>query len=370
MTENIQINWDNVSLEEKQSVLFQDMLENDELVDVTLANDEMEFPAHKVILASMSEVFRRILQKQKSNTLIYLRGVKSSQLEALISFIYKQEASMPREDLEEFINLATDLKVNRIIDFDKMKDMATDLKVKGITNFDTGKDLLTESTDKVLEKGLRNVDNEHRTFKYEEVKITKMSGEELGENPTASYQPIENMDPGETLQPDHPQTQNDSSVKIDHPEILKVNPSTTLTEEPQDNSPQMKAKKRRKKLKLKPRKMGTRLDLTVGDPITSYEEFKEEVQQYLSRSEDGKGWFCNRDDCSFFAKEKEKVKSHIEIHIRVKLACPFCEKVLHREDYWRRHIYKCHPEEKYNVFPEKRPKARPVEMPKSVVKYW
>ena len=140
MTENIQIKWGNVPFEEKQSVLFQDMLENDELVDVTLANDEMEFPAHKVILASMSEVFRRILQKQKSNTLIYLRGVKSSQLEALISFIYKQEASMPREDLEEFINLATDLKVNGINDFEKMKDIATDLQVKGINNFHIGRD--------------------------------------------------------------------------------------------------------------------------------------------------------------------------------------------------------------------------------------
>ena len=123
MVENIQLKSDNIPLENNQSVLFQDILDNEELVDVTLVNDEMEFPAHRVILASMSQVFRKIFKRQQNNPLIYLRGVKSCQINALISFVYNRETSIPREDLQDFINLARDLKVNGIGDVSKINDL-------------------------------------------------------------------------------------------------------------------------------------------------------------------------------------------------------------------------------------------------------
>ena len=68
MDENIQVKSDNIPLENNQSALFQDILDNEEFVDVTLVNDEMEFPAHRVILASMSQVFRKILKRQQGNS--------------------------------------------------------------------------------------------------------------------------------------------------------------------------------------------------------------------------------------------------------------------------------------------------------------
>ena len=336
MGENIQLKSDNIPSENNQSALFQDILDNEELVDVTLVNDEMEFPAHKVILASMSQIFRKILKRQKgnNNTSIYLRGVKSCQINALISFIYNRETSIPREDLQDFINLARDLKVNGIGDVSKIND------------------LVKEHNDKVLEKEVGNKDNEHMTFSQviEEVKITKMSTED---------DPTESLDLGERS--DLPQIQIEEEKK-----------SSALINTLEVNSPK-KPQKRKKRLKLKPRKQGTRLDLTYGEePITSHEEFKEERERFVSRSEDGDGWFCNSDGCSFFATERQKVTSHIEVHIRVKLTCPFCEKVLYRYEYWRRHIYKCHPENKYDVFPERKPKPRPApaDMIKTVVKYW
>ena len=241
----------------------------------------------------------------------------------MISFVYNRETSIPREDLQDFINLARDLKVNGIGDVSKIND------------------LVKEPNDKVLEKEISNENNEHMTISQvsEEVKITKMSSED---NSTKSLERSE-----------LPQ------IQIEEENTLEV------------NSPK-KPQKRKKRIKLKPRKQGTRLDLTFGEPITSHEEFQEEVKRYLSRSEDGDGWFCNSDGCTFYAKERQKVTSHIEIHVRVKLACPFCEKALHRYEYWRRHIYKCHPENKYDVFPERKPKDRPapIDMVKTVVKYW
>ena len=370
MNENIQIKLDNnINLENNQSALFQDILDNDELIDVTLVNDEMEFPAHRVILASMSQVFRKILQRQQrnNNTLIYLRGVKSCHIEALISFIYKQEASLPREDLQEFINLAIDLKVNGISHINNQMN-----------------DLLQESPDNLLEQEKNDQNTEHITFNHEEVKITKISSED---NQNVSDQTIEseNLEESSEL----PQTQVVSLMKVALPEILQTNNTSftlqtesleqedqstalALVKEPKANSPQ-KPQKKKKKLKLRSRGQGIPLEFTVGEPLTSYEEFKEEVKRYLARSEDGDGWTCTSDGCSYFAKSMSNLRSHVEVHIRVKLTCPFCEKVLHRLEYFQRHIYKFHPEKKYDVFPERKPKARPAppsDVVKTVVKYW
>ena len=80
--------------------------------DVTLACDELQIKAHKIIISSCSPVFKNILKHNPNkHPLIYLRGVKYSDLKNLLTFIYQGEVSIAEEDLNRFLTVAEDLKI-------------------------------------------------------------------------------------------------------------------------------------------------------------------------------------------------------------------------------------------------------------------
>ena len=85
-----------------------------EFSDVTLACEgDIQIPAHKLILYSGSSLFESLLSKFGSHphSLIYLRGITKELLDEILSFIYTGEASIPKVQLDAFLNLARDLGV-------------------------------------------------------------------------------------------------------------------------------------------------------------------------------------------------------------------------------------------------------------------
>ena len=74
-------------------------LRNDQdLCDVTLVSEDgKQLEAHKVILASSSPFFLELLKRNKhQHPLVYMRGVKSDDLAALVDFLYFGEANFFR----------------------------------------------------------------------------------------------------------------------------------------------------------------------------------------------------------------------------------------------------------------------------------
>ena len=89
-------------------------LRNDrDLVDVNLVcEDGTQIEAHKVILASSSPFFKEILKKNKHpHPMIYMRGLKSDDLVAIVDFLYFGEAKVNQESLDVFLGLAEELKL-------------------------------------------------------------------------------------------------------------------------------------------------------------------------------------------------------------------------------------------------------------------
>ena len=84
-----------------------------EFSDVTLAClDGKHIEAHKVILASASPFFLDLLRRNKNpHSLIYMRGIKSEDLEAIVDFLYHGEANVYQEQMESFLTLAEELKL-------------------------------------------------------------------------------------------------------------------------------------------------------------------------------------------------------------------------------------------------------------------
>ena len=67
---------------------------------------------HKVVLASSSPFFEKILQKSKHlHPLIYLRGFQSKDFAPILDFLYSGEANVYQEDLASFLAIAEEFKL-------------------------------------------------------------------------------------------------------------------------------------------------------------------------------------------------------------------------------------------------------------------
>ena len=90
--------------------------DDSEFTDVTLVcGDGQQVEAHKVILASTSSFFIKILGKNKhSHPLIYMKGIKFDELNALVDYIYKGKVSIPAEDLDNFLQATKELGLEAI----------------------------------------------------------------------------------------------------------------------------------------------------------------------------------------------------------------------------------------------------------------
>merc|ERR1712112_763291 len=68
--------------------------------------------AHKVILSACSPFFRNILRKNPhQHPLLYLKGVKYTDLQAVLNFMYHGEVNVAQEELNSFLAVAEDLRV-------------------------------------------------------------------------------------------------------------------------------------------------------------------------------------------------------------------------------------------------------------------
>ena len=92
---------------------FGNLREDNEFADVTLAcEDGQQFEAHKVILVASSPFFHHLLKLNKhSHPLIYMRGIKSEDLNTIIDFLYCGEANVFQENLDSFLAIAEELKL-------------------------------------------------------------------------------------------------------------------------------------------------------------------------------------------------------------------------------------------------------------------
>ena len=81
--------------------------------DVTLAcDDDHQIQAHRIILSAGSQFFSDLFKKTKhTNLVIYLKGIKSKELEYVVDFLYNGETYLAQEELNKFLETAKELQV-------------------------------------------------------------------------------------------------------------------------------------------------------------------------------------------------------------------------------------------------------------------
>ena len=95
------------------SETLKQMMLNNEFTDVTLiCEDQKQVSAHKNILSACSPVLRNIFQMNTMpSPIIYLRGIQSSEIEAMLNFIYLGETTCSSDRKIEFLNVARSFEV-------------------------------------------------------------------------------------------------------------------------------------------------------------------------------------------------------------------------------------------------------------------
>ena len=115
MSEKLCLKWND--FQENVNTAFANLRGNNDFSDVTLAcEDGQQFEAHKVILVASSPFFYNLLKIKKHNhPLIYMRGVKSEDLVAILDFFYCGEANIFQENLDSFLAIAEELKLKGLM---------------------------------------------------------------------------------------------------------------------------------------------------------------------------------------------------------------------------------------------------------------
>ena len=109
-SEKFRIQWND--FESHISEAFRDLRENKNFVDVTLAFDDGQLQAHKVILAACSPFFSRVLDRViHEHPLLYLKGIKKADLVSVLDFMYFGEVNVAEAELTSFLSVAGDLQV-------------------------------------------------------------------------------------------------------------------------------------------------------------------------------------------------------------------------------------------------------------------
>ena len=96
---------------------FSTLRKENDFYDVSLVSDDDKVvSAHKVVLSASSEFFKSILRKaDHSKPMIYLSGVRSTDLNCILDYIYEGEVQLYQEDLDNFLDVAQKLKINGLI---------------------------------------------------------------------------------------------------------------------------------------------------------------------------------------------------------------------------------------------------------------
>ena len=94
------------------SVAFRELREEKDFFDVTLACEDSQVQAHKVILSACSPFFRSVLRKNPhQHPLLYLKGVKYQEMLSVLNFMYMGEVNVAQEELNSFLAVAEELRV-------------------------------------------------------------------------------------------------------------------------------------------------------------------------------------------------------------------------------------------------------------------
>ncbi|GAB6033187.1 hypothetical protein CHUAL_012794 [Chamberlinius hualienensis] len=92
--------------------VFEDLLERETLVDVTLACEGLSLKAHKVVLSACSPFFQNLFADNPcKHPIVILKGINYGDLKSVVDFMYRGEINVVHDQLDNLLKVADTLQV-------------------------------------------------------------------------------------------------------------------------------------------------------------------------------------------------------------------------------------------------------------------
>ncbi|XP_055609260.1 protein bric-a-brac 1 isoform X2 [Uranotaenia lowii] len=97
--------------------VFDQLLQNESFVDVTLACDGQSIKAHKMVLSACSPYFQTLFHENPcQHPIVIMRDVKWPELKAIVDFMYKGEINVSQEQIGPLLKIAEMLRIRGLAD--------------------------------------------------------------------------------------------------------------------------------------------------------------------------------------------------------------------------------------------------------------
>ena len=265
--------------------------------DVTLAcADKTTIEAHKVVLSAFSPFLKHVLTMSKqSHPFIYLKGILKQDLEAIVEYLYSGETKVPVDDVNRFLEAATELEIAGLINDENTMENTQDVNITDLEKVAT----LSEN-DESFQFESPPDDSKRKKRKPKSLKskeaIVKVKEEKIVAE--------ENADDNSTA--------NESNSEADE------SGSTTT------------------------------LDLSSMNDEEKMEKLMYEISQKMEKVRSDTGgtvWQCK--DCGRIGKQKDKLGMHVETHLTgYTHNCKFCERTYQTRNSLLVHKYTAHKDRK------------------------
>merc|ERR1712051_1137023 len=156
--------------------VFKDLGEEGHFADVTLvSDDQIQTKAHKVVLSACSPVLKTLLvNNPHSHPLLYLRGIKQTELQAILKFMYFGETQIFENRINDFVSVAKDLELKEISEGqDETEDTENTEEPPAVDERD---DYITESSEETEVKAETNVTSERSVAKPRQRSVASTDG--------------------------------------------------------------------------------------------------------------------------------------------------------------------------------------------------
>ncbi|XP_045469764.1 protein tramtrack, alpha isoform-like isoform X2 [Harmonia axyridis] len=102
--------------------VFDQLLQDESFVDVTLAVDGQFIRAHKIVLSACSPYFQSLfINHQEKHPIVILKDVPLSDMKSLLDFMYKGEVSVDQDRLTAFLRVAENLRIKGLTEVNEEK---------------------------------------------------------------------------------------------------------------------------------------------------------------------------------------------------------------------------------------------------------
>jgi Cys2His2 zinc finger developmental/cell cycle regulator len=113
--------------------VFEDLLNHEAFVDVTLACDGLQLKAHKMVLSACSPYFQSMLYGTPDrHPIVFLRDVRYHEMKALLEFMYRGEVSVDQDNLSSLLKVAEGLKIKGLADVNEQKNQQQQAAMAGL----------------------------------------------------------------------------------------------------------------------------------------------------------------------------------------------------------------------------------------------